>query len=153
MKRLIIVFAILATFTPHAGAQTGVSGGVLPYSRFTVFDAPAFGNQATITRAAAVGVNSILVADCIYARYVAGTTAPSATTINLLLRDGASGVGTVIWQTPISLPASASAEAHPIAVCGLNIAGSAGTAMTLEFSLGVSNTSQSVSLTGYVQRP
>lgn len=90
------------------------------------------------------------VADCV-SFALAGTGAVAATALAVNLRDGASGAGTVIW-TQVLEPVTAAAGPvgyQPFTACGLNLIGSATTAMTLEILTGATNLVGSVSLSGY----
>lgn len=114
---------------------------------WSVTHAPAANTKATASKAAAAGV--VHVATSISVALVAGATAPTAVTLTVNLIDGASGGSTYLWQSAISLAAVAG-QSNPINLSGLNLAGTAGTAMTLEFSAaGGTNTVESVTLTGY----
>ena len=115
-------------------------------ARWDVLSTPAVSLQATASKAAgAAGVRH--VADCV--SYSAGAiAAPAATTLFINLRDGATGVGTVIWSKTVTIPATA-APHYDFSFCGLNLIGTAATAMTLEFSVLLTNESESVTLTGY----
>ena len=112
----------------------------------TQTSSPGAGSQATTSKAAgAAGVRH--VADCI--TWSSGAAAaPAATVLTINLRDGATGAGTVLWQTQVTAAATATqhGQSH---VCGLNLIGSAATAMTLEFAAGLANEQESVALTGY----
>jgi hypothetical protein len=114
--------------------------------RFSLTSNPAAGTQATVTRAATGGVQ--YVADCI-AFSASASVAPVASTLTINLRDGASGAGTVLWSYTIFITAAIGEEVSPHSFCGLNIMGTGGTAMTLEFSAGLANLSESVNLTFY----
>lgn len=110
--------------------------------------APAANTQATASKAAG-GAGVRHVCTSISARIVGGTTAPSATTATLNLRDGATGAGTILMSWTLSL-AGAIAAQDEVVLSGLNIVGSANTAMTLEFAAASgANTLQSVNLSGY----
>ena len=64
------------------------------------------------------------------------------------LRDGATGAGTILRSWFISVPVAGEARCENLT--GLNITGSANTAMTLEFGAATAATSsKTVSLTGY----
>src|SRR5262249_10155520 len=114
---------------------------------------PAANTQASASRAAApAGV--VQVADCITATFVAGTTAPSAVNSTVVVRDGATGAGTVLWAADFALAGAIAASAQPVRVCGLDLAGSVATAMTVEFTAaGGANTFENVTLTGYDRLP
>lgn len=108
--------------------------------------APGAGSQATTSKSAGTN-NTRHVADCV--TWSAGaSTAPAATTLTINLRDGATGTGTILWQTQVTAAATAAqhGQSH---TCGLNLIGSTNTAMTLEFAAGLTNESEAVALTGY----
>ncbi len=115
--------------------------------RWSVTSNPAAGSQATASQTAgATGVRHVV--DCI-AYSAAATTAPTLTALTINLRDGASGAGTVRWTYQVAIPATTGQAVAPFSACGLALYGSAATAMTLEFSAGLANLIQSVSLSGY----
>lgn len=108
---------------------------------------PASNTVATTSKAAG-GANVRHVCTGITAVLAGGTTAPAAAQVNVALRDGATGAGTIVWQAVITLPATAGAM-NGISRSGLFIRGTANTAMTLEFSAaGGANTFESVSMEG-----
>jgi hypothetical protein len=115
-------------------------------ARWDVFSTPAAGSQGTASKAAGTtGVRH--VADCV--SFSAGAiAAPAATALQVNLRDGASGAGTVIWSQTVTIPNTA-APHYSQNFCGLNLIGTAATAMTLEFSAALASESESVTLTGY----
>lgn len=115
---------------------------------WSVTHAPAVNTVATATKAAgAAGVRHVCTS--ISARLLGGVAAPAAIQGTLNLRDGATGAGTIIWSQTVVLAAAAGAK-DEVSMSGLNIVGSAATAMTLEFvAAGGANTFESVSLTGY----
>jgi hypothetical protein len=114
-------------------------------ARWTVSSFPGVGSLATASKGALVGIRH--VADCV-SLSAGATTAPVATTIQVNVRDGASGAGTVIWATQVTMPATTGTHGL-LSFCGLNLIGSPNTAMTLEFNIGLANESESVTLTGY----
>jgi len=131
--------AILAALS-SAGALLTVRPG-----DWSINHTPAAATQATSTRAAAAaGIRH--VATSISAVVSTLGTAQTAALI-LNLRDGATGAGTILWSVQISLPVSTT---WTISISGLNIVGTAATAMTLEFAAAnVAASFASVSLTGY----
>lgn len=141
--------ASIATF-PAATTTTAVNSvGVILIekgSRWRVISNPAAGTQATASIAAEAAVRH--VADCVAFSAVA-TTAPALTALTVNLRDGATGAGTVIWTAQVAVTATTGQLVQPFNVCGLNLAGTTNTAMTLEFSAGLANLIQSVSLSGF----
>jgi hypothetical protein len=105
---------------------------------------PAAAAQATITRAAgAAGVRHV----CTSISAHLGAVAVNGTQI-INLRDGASGAGTILWSGRLG-PLVVGTSDH-IEISGLNIVGSAATAMTLEFAAAPAATNfETVSLTGH----
>jgi hypothetical protein len=101
--------------------------------------------QATISKAAgAAGVKH--VATSISGQISTIATAQAAQLV-FNLRDGATGAGTVLWSVGISLGTNATWGFY---LSGLNIIGSAATAMTLETAAApVAAAFASVALTGY----
>lgn len=111
---------------------------------WSVTNTSAAAGTATVSKAAgAAGVRHI--ATGFTASIAAGAAAQ--TPLTFVIRDGATGVGTIIWTGVLSAPANDSAnvgQALP------NLVGSAATAMTIEFTGGgAANTLQSVSLSGF----
>ena len=111
---------------------------------WTTVSAPAVAIVATTTRAAgAAGVRH--VCNAITATLAAGATAQ--TPINVYLRDGATGVGAILWAGTLSAPVNGSGV---VGLSGLNIFGSVATVMTLEFSAAsVAGCLEAVTLGGY----
>lgn len=145
---MFVIAALSMTMTP-AQAQTSV-----PFNPWSLTHAPAANAQATASKAAAVGVSH--VADCVVATFVAGATAPVAVTVNVAIRDGATGAGTVLFQQAMAVPATAGAVNPPLVVCpqnGLKLRGTANTAMTVEFAAaGGANTVEAVFLMGHDEK-
>lgn len=117
---------------------------------WSITHAPAVNTQATITRAAgSSGVRHVCTA--ITATLIA-PEATQSTVVQLNLRDGASGAGTILKSFTLQVggTASISCDRAIIQLSGLQIVGSSATAMTLEFSAaGGAGTFESVSLEGY----
>jgi hypothetical protein len=113
-------------------------------ANFAVVHTPAAATQATITQAAgAAGVRNVCTG-ITFGLQVIGTIQP---VIQVNLRDGATGAGTILWSMSVGAAVSTMTV---FSVSGLNIVGSAATGMTLEFSAaGAAATSESVSLQGY----
>lgn len=110
---------------------------------WSVQHTPAAATQATITQPAVAGARHICKA--ITATVAAAATAQGP--INVVLRDGPSGSGTIKWSAKLSAPANGCAN---IAITGLSIVGSVNTPMTLEFAAaGAAATEQAVSLSGF----
>jgi hypothetical protein len=106
---------------------------------------PAAAAQATISKAAgAAGVKHVATSVS-GAVSTVGTAQTAALVFNL--RDGATGAGTVLWALQVSLPVNTT---WSFFLGGLNIIGSAATAMTLEtVAAPAAAAFASVSLTGY----
>lgn len=94
---------------------------------WTEFDAPAVNVAATATRAAgSIGERHVLKS--FHFGLAAGATASGLPII--VIRDGLSGVGAILWEGVLKVPIG---EFVQITMSGLNIIGSLGTAMTIEF--------------------
>jgi len=98
------------------------------------------GAAAVATKAGISGVQH--VADCVSFSTVDPGTSGAVEIIQLL--DGSS----VLMQWVISSPPITSAQGS-ISVCGLNVVGSVGSAMTLEFTGSSTTTRESVNLVGH----
>src|SRR5262249_22061789 len=122
-----------STSTETASTSKGIlieKGG-----RWNVINAPSTGVQATITKTAcAAGCRHVL--DCIGSSAVAGV-APASTFVNVGVRDGTSGTGNFLWAYIAQVTATTGNLVPAFGICGLNIVGSDNTAMTIEFSGGV----------------
>jgi len=115
--------------------------------RWTVVSNPAVSTQATASKAAG-GAGVRHVADCV--TFSGGsTTAPALTQLMVNLRDGATGAGSVLWNSTTIVTAAVGQNVLPFTACGLGLIGSANTAMTLEFSALLTNLFENVVLTGY----
>lgn len=132
----------------NIAAQSGLGAQIsAPPGEWSINHTPAANTQATITRAAgAAGVRH--VCKSITATLI-GLAAAVEATVLVNLRDGATGAGTILWSTRLLVQGGTGAETG-ISLSGLNIVGSAATAMTLEFAAaGGANTFESVAMTGY----
>jgi len=126
-----------------AQSATGSELTTLP-GNWSVTSSPAANTQATATKAAG-GAGVRHVANSVTASFAAGATAGAAIQVNL--RDGASGAGTILWSALLTAPIG---DSRSVTLSGLNLVGSAATAMTLEFTAaGGATTLESVTLTGY----
>jgi hypothetical protein len=104
---------------------------------------PAVSVVATATRAAgAAGVRHVCRSIS-----VSLSTVVAQTPVDVVLRDGASGAGAILWVGTLSAVAG---DSKTIEKHGLNIPGSAATAMTLEFQAApVATNFERVTLTGH----
>ena len=130
--------------------RVSAANGGDPAATWTVVHQPAAATQATASKAAGgAGVSHVCTAIC--ATFVVGTTAAGAASqVVVNLRDGATGAGTVLWSGVMALPTAVGSACPPIVLSGLNIKGTANTAMTLEFgAAGSTNTFEAVSISGY----
>jgi len=100
---------------------------VVQPGQWTATSSPASATQASASRVAGAGLTRH-VAQCVTIGIV--PVAAQAAPVVFNLRDGATGAGTVLWS--VSLIGQAGVAQPPATFCGLNIAGSAATAMTLE---------------------
>lgn len=120
---------------------TNVYGAVL----FTAFDDPAV-NVAAVAVQVAGGANVTNVCRTISAFLSAGATASGI--VKVFLRDGATGVGPILWAGNLAVPIGLSAH---IVLTGLQYESSPDTELTLEFSAaGGADTQQTVSMSGYI---
>jgi hypothetical protein len=115
----------------NEGAQTGL-GAVLaaPPGEWPLDSSPAVGAQATATKAAG-GAGVRHVAKSVGFVISAAAALAGATTVVINLRDGASGAGAVLRSWTIDLPAAV-IPPFGLEIGGLNLVGSAATAMTIE---------------------
>jgi hypothetical protein len=131
----------------NLGAQSGLGAAlVAPPGEWVVSASPAANIQATVTRASAAGVRHIAR---VIAADLGANPAPGATLANPVLRDGASGIGSPLWQRLLTLQAVAGSSDHAQAA-SYNLVGTAGNAMTLEFLAAAgANTFEAVLLSGF----
>lgn len=107
-------------------------------------DSDVGATQSTASKAAGGGTVRHVVTNISACR---GDTAVAAPAL-VHLRDGATGAGTIIRSWVIGVPVANESEC--VNISGLNISGSANTAMTIEFAAAGSATStSSVGLSGY----
>lgn len=105
---------------------------------------PSVSVQATTNKAAAgSGIKNVCVG--IDVTLASGSTAPTASHIFVYLRDGASGSGTIKAAWVLAIPATAGACVG-LSRSDLWIPGTANTSMTLEFSAGITNCYEVVTL-------
>jgi hypothetical protein len=110
----------------------------------TAFSTPAVSTQATASLAA-TGATMRWICTSISATLSA---VAAQTIIQLNLRNGASGAGTIIWSKQVILPIGGVWE---VDLTDLSIPGAYGAAMTLEFSgAPVATNLEAVALTGYM---
>lgn len=109
--------------------------------------APAANVQATCTRPAETGKRHICTG--VVARIVGLTGLVGGGAYAVChLRDGASGAGAILASFALVVPSLGAGD--DVVATGLNIAGSVGNAMTLEFAAaGGGSTAESVTLSGY----
>jgi hypothetical protein len=147
---LVTLAFLCGVFAPSTRAQfDSLPSVVRGAPHWTLTNDPAVNTAATVSKAAGTG-GAVHVADCATATLVANTTAPAAIVVTAVIRDGATGAGTILWSADMALTATAGVTATPVQLCGLNINGTANTAMTIEFTAaGGANTFETVGLTGY----
>lgn len=128
-------------------AQAGI-GAMLttPPGMWSVVSTPAAGVQASASKAAgAAGVAHVCTGILITHGAIA---APVATAGQWVLRDGATGAGTILAAGQVAIPAAVF-QGTPFLLSGLAIPGTAATAMTLEFTAGLANLLEGCTLFGY----
>lgn len=114
-------------------------------NQWSVQNTPGAAAQATISKAGVAGARHVCMG--ISASIACGATAQ--TPIQVVLRDGATGVGAILWSQELAAPANGVGE---VEISDMGIAGTSGNAMTLEFTAaGVAASVESVSLIGYDQ--
>jgi len=117
-----------------------------PLSTWFVTSTPAANTQATASKASGGGTVRHVATSITWC--FATDTAAGAGPFNINLRDGATGAGTIMRTWIVDLPAVENSQCQDLS--GLNMTGSAATAMTLEFAAaGGAATVETVSLTGY----
>lgn len=110
---------------------------------WTLTSAPAVATVATASRAATAGIRHILKSIQASLQAVAAQAAP----VTVVVRDGATGVGTILWQDRIIANAGVN---FAISIMGVNIAGTTGNAMTVEFIAAPAATNfETLSASGY----
>jgi hypothetical protein len=115
-----------------------------PLTTWTVRDLDAGATQSTASKAAGGGTVRHVATGALVCRGDTAVAAPA----QVHLRDGATGAGTILMSWVIGV--SVANESVCVPITGLNITGSANTAMTLEFAAAGSATSTStVTLAGY----
>lgn len=136
-------FATSATLT----ARNSIGATIIEKgSHWSVIHNPAAGSQATASIAAEASVRHVV--DCI-SFSGAAIVAPALTRLDVNLRDGATGAGTIIWSYTVAVAATTGQSVLPHSICGLNLVGTTNTAMTLEFSASLANLIENVSVSGY----
>lgn len=116
--------------------------GVHGPTDWSIFHTPAVATQPVATKAAVTAQKHVCTS-------ISATIAAVAAQglIQLNLRDGITGVGTIIWSKQVALPVGGVWEVN---LTDLSIPGSIGNAMTLELSGAPAATNYgSVALTGY----
>jgi len=163
-RKTVLLFTLLTLVACLLSYQLGSAPSVLAKSHVTAQDAAAnvppplpappaewvvfdyaSGTAATTTKAGAAGVQH--VADCISFSGVVTGNSPSALTATVELLDGS----TIIMRWDPGLPTRAAGNAQ-VNMCGLNVVGTVGNSMTLEFTSGTSGNSltlENVNLVGH----
>lgn len=108
---------------------------------------PGAGVKATISKGADATGAHVCRGFSISLNAVAAIAAP----IQVVVRDGATGAGTILWSARLTAPAGTTIIVERN---GLNIRGSVNTAMTIEFAAAPAGTDfQAVNLNGYTLQP
>ncbi len=140
--------ASAANLALQSGLGTELATGP---GEWATFSNPGGAVQASASRAAAAGVRH--VAKSMVGDYFATGVLAAPSVNNLVLRDGLSGVGTILWSRALGLqltPAGTTGVADHVMSPPVSIVGTAGNAMTLEFTAaGPLNTFEVISLTGF----
>lgn len=135
---------LAANATNLAATLNNGGGLIVPLMTWTITSTPAAATQATATRA--VGATGVFhVATTLTWGLTGGAL---QTPLDINLRDGATGAGTILRTWKAAIPAANNAINHSLS--GLAIIGSTATAMTIEFdAAGAATIEQTVSLTGF----
>jgi hypothetical protein len=138
---------LLNTAAQLGGLSATGSVPVAPPGEWSLTAAPAANVVASVTKAGVAGLRHFCRG--ITGDFVAGAVAPGAAFVLLVLRDGAAGVGAILWSRYLAVQAVAG-DKDDTTSPPLNIAGTPGNAMTLEFTAaGGANTLEALSLNGY----
>lgn len=131
----------------NLATQSGLGASLsTPPGMWTVSSLPGAGVLASAVKAAgAAGIRHICTGIMISWGAIA---APVATAMTWVLRDGASGAGTVLAAGQLSVPAAAF-QGQPVIATDLAIPGTAATAMTLEFGGALANLLEGATLLGF----
>lgn len=124
---LLLAFPVRATTLPLANVSTA-------------------GAQATATVAAVAGVTYFA---CGIVGVVTAGSGGASGIQTLVLRDGATGAGAILWSIPLSAPTSGTAGYADL----LSFSGTTGNAMTVEFTGGASNSAIEGVALQYKQSP
>ena len=123
---------------------------------FVASSNPAGGSTATATHAAVAATTGqpakAHVCQSIHCTLADGTGTAAASAGSIVLRDGLTGAGAILWASGLSVPATVGQSAAPVEISGLAIQGTPGNAMTLEFTAagGAANVFQTVAFTGFL---
>lgn len=132
----------------NLGAQSGL-GAVLVSGpgEIALTAAPAAATLATVSRAAVAGTRHTLKS--FGASFRTSAILAAAATVMLVVRDGATGVGAILWQQELSLSNGlAAGSLDRLEPSNVTIVGTAGNAMTVEYlAAGPANTFQVVAAT------
>lgn len=107
---------------------------------------PAAGSQASATRASSAGASHVMCG--LLVSWIVTTALGAATSITVNVRDGSTGAGTILMTFQLGIAATVGSWVSQF-VSGIRLAGSAGNAMTVEFSAAVASTQQSANFWGY----
>jgi hypothetical protein len=125
-----------------AASSDGALLATLP-GEWAIFHQPAVATRATISRAAVAGVRHVCKGFSAVLNCVAAVTVP----LVINVRDGATGAGTILYTERITGLAGTTVRVER---SGLNLVGTANTAMTVEFAAApAAGDFQCVNLNGY----
>lgn len=128
---------------------TAPASAAIPPVTWSILSGRVDGGTASVSIAGVPGVRHIATS---LSYNFSSKAAIGALDFNVVIRDGASGTGAVIFEHSYSLPAGS----IPPFAFGLTggaalLTGTPGNAMTIEFSAGIANFIESVDLSGYDQ--
>lgn len=119
--------------------------GVIQMAGWSSTNFPSTATQATVARNSNASGRHVLTAFHVSFSTVATT---SATLIRWVIRDGATGAGTILWQGTMNQGVANTNYAE--GMTGLALIGSTNTAMTIEFTAaGTTGSQQAVNMQGF----
>lgn len=134
-------------FTTSSGIGFPSGGtGVTQPNQWSISAAPAAGAVASVSRPANAQFRHTIQAISV----TSANTGAAATQLDVAVRDGACGAGTIIWEFSMDVTAVAGTN-NVYNISGLSIPGTVGNAMCIEFLGIIANIRQRVQLVGIDQ--
>jgi len=106
---------------------------------------PSTATQATCAQAAPVAGDALQVRGRVFTFSVSGSSSAATGLLQCVVRDGATGTGTIIWSGSLQAPANGSSNL----ILKSDLRASVGNALTAEFTgAGATGTQEAVSMQG-----